>query len=192
MKRCPACNQTYADDALSFCPNDGTSLVGASGPTYNPQATIMSSPPPGVTQQPPSLFDDPGSSDWNAPPYSPPQDLNTPGAWMPPPSPGAWQQPLSPQGMPGMTQTGNKPQQALAAASLICGIISVTLGLICGGPILAIAAIVLGVIALAQIKKDPQRYSGKAMAIIGIIMGALWIIFGILFLIIVVLGNLAR
>ena len=111
---------------------------------------------------------------------------------MNPQPPGAWQQPLSPQGMPGMTQPGRQPQQALAAASLICGIISVTLGLICGGPVLAIAAIALGIIALVQIRNDPQRYSGKVMAIIGIITGGLWILFGILFLLILIVGNLSR
>ncbi len=28
MKRCPRCNQTFADDSLNFCLNDGTGLVG--------------------------------------------------------------------------------------------------------------------------------------------------------------------
>jgi hypothetical protein len=180
------------DDALSFCINDGSALVGERPSSYNPQATIMS-PPPSVTETPPSPFGDAGSPDWNVPPYSPPADLNVPGAWMPPPAPGSWQQPSGPQGMPGAAQPRSaQPQQTLAVASLICGIISITLGLICGGPVLGVAAIVLGIIALLQIKNDPRRYGGKGLAIIGIITGSLWILFGIFFLLIMIVGSLAH
>ena len=42
MKRCPTCNRTYTDDALSFCLDDGAVLVNAGGqpPNYDPNATI--------------------------------------------------------------------------------------------------------------------------------------------------------
>lgn len=36
MKTCPACKQSYADDAPAFCPNDGTQLVSNTA-VYNPQ-----------------------------------------------------------------------------------------------------------------------------------------------------------
>src|SRR2546429_2865382 len=36
MKRCPACDRTYADDSVSFCLNDGALLSVA----YEPQATL--------------------------------------------------------------------------------------------------------------------------------------------------------
>lgn len=188
MKRCPTCDQTYTDDALSFCINDGTALVGDRPSSYNPQATIMS-PPPSVTQPP---FDDAGMPGWNAPPYSPPADLNAPGAWIPPPAPGSWQQPLGPQGAPGMARPVSQPQQSLAVASLICGVVSVTLGLICGGPVLGVAAIALGVIALIQIRNDPRRYGGKGMAIVGVITGGMWILFGIFFILILIGSSLAH
>jgi hypothetical protein len=45
MKRCPSCQQTYTDDALSFCPADGTRLVGEKSSTPDLQATIMAPPP---------------------------------------------------------------------------------------------------------------------------------------------------
>src|SRR5215210_2098241 len=42
MKRCPQCNRTYNDDALSFCLDDGSPLVGASAPSsFEPSATIQ-------------------------------------------------------------------------------------------------------------------------------------------------------
>jgi hypothetical protein len=40
MKRCPQCNRTYSDDALSFCLDDGSPLVGAATPSFDPSATI--------------------------------------------------------------------------------------------------------------------------------------------------------
>ena len=36
MKRCPACNRTYADETFSFCLADGTLLSAA----YDPHATL--------------------------------------------------------------------------------------------------------------------------------------------------------
>jgi type II secretory pathway pseudopilin PulG len=58
-------------------------------------------------------------------------------------------------------------RKGMAIASLVLGIISIpTMGLFVVG---AITAIVLGVIALGKIKKEPATYSGKGMAIAGII-----------------------
>ena len=181
MKRCPACNQTYADE-LSFCTVDGTVLASTTPSPYDPQATIMT-PPPTATQEPPS-FGSVAAADWNVPGgYSPPQAWN---------APGGWQQPL--QAMPpGVPQVrAPQPQQGLAVASLICGALSVTVGLICGGPVLALAALVLGIVALVQIRNDPQRFGGKVLAIIGLSIGGLWLLFGLLFLLIMILGSLAH
>ena len=50
------------------------------------------------------------------------------------------------------------------------------------GPI----AVVLGIVALTQIKNDPKRYSGKGMAIAGIITGGLY--FVLLAMIILIYG----
>ena len=56
---------------------------------------------------------------------------------------------------------------------MILGIISVTIGWMCFGPIPAIAAIILGSVALSQIKKDPERVTGKQFAWVGVITGSL-------------------
>jgi hypothetical protein len=46
MKRCPSCQQTYDEDALSFCPADGTRLENERIPSHDLlQATIMAPPP---------------------------------------------------------------------------------------------------------------------------------------------------
>src|SRR5438874_2340886 len=53
MKRCPQCNRTYDDDALSFCLDDGSPLVSTIAPSsFDPSATVQypqsreTSPPP--------------------------------------------------------------------------------------------------------------------------------------------------
>jgi hypothetical protein len=173
MKRCPACNQTYADDALTFCTNDGTVLTRDRSSSFD--ATIIS-PPPSVTDPP--FSNQPGG--WN-PPSSYPQ----PPAWS---GPGGYQPPM--QASPaGMARSGVRQQNGPAIASLICGVLSITFGLICGGPMMAVLSIVLGVVALVQIKNAPQRYSGKGLAIGGIVIGALWLILGLLIMIIMIVAR---
>ena len=74
---------------------------------------------------------------------------------------------------------------------MILGIISVTVGWLCMGPLFAIAAIVLGAVALSQIKKTPERVGGKQMAWIGVVTGSLAVLGIIIFYVIVlVAGNL--
>jgi len=75
----------------------------------------------------------------------------------------------------------------MAIASMILGLVSVTIGLCCYvGVLTAPVAMVLGFVALSQIKKNPEQYSGKPMAIVGIVSGALY--FVILVLIILLYG----
>ncbi|HMF55419.1 MAG TPA: hypothetical protein VK619_03590 [Pyrinomonadaceae bacterium] len=51
MKRCPNCNRTYTDDALSFCLDDGSPLVNADA---DPHATLLYPPPRDTSPQPPA------------------------------------------------------------------------------------------------------------------------------------------
>lgn len=48
MKRCPTCQQTYADETLKFCRHDGAALVGDSAPfaATESQATRLKLPAP--------------------------------------------------------------------------------------------------------------------------------------------------
>ena len=84
MKRCPQCNRTYSDDALSFCLDDGSPLVSTTAPSsFDPSATVQY-PQSRDTSIPPPTIAYPGQS---APP--PPQSPAPPPAWspMPPPAP---------------------------------------------------------------------------------------------------------
>ena len=80
MKRCPQCNRTYSDDALSFCLDDGTPLVSASAPSsFDPSATVQY--PQGRDTSPqPTIAYGPGQP----PPSSPPPPVWSP---MPPITP---------------------------------------------------------------------------------------------------------
>lgn len=81
MKRCPQCNRTYTDDALSFCLDDGSPLVSASAPSsFDPSATVQY-PQERDTAPQPTIAYGPGQM----PPASAP-----PPAWSPMP-------PMTPQ-----------------------------------------------------------------------------------------------
>lgn len=41
MKRCPACDRSYADEAMLFCLDDGTALLSEPSSTDDPQATLV-------------------------------------------------------------------------------------------------------------------------------------------------------
>jgi hypothetical protein len=77
MKRCPQCNRTYTDDALSFCLDDGSPLLSTSVPTpSDSNATVQYSQSRETSPQPTIAF----NSAQAAPPPSTP-----PPAWTPMP-----------------------------------------------------------------------------------------------------------
>ncbi len=63
---------------------------------------------------------------------------------------------------------GEKPPASTAAVvSLVCGV------LLCLGPMTGLPAIIFGVIARGQHKRDPRQVGGSAMALAGILLGML-------------------
>ena len=153
MKRCPTCNQTFEEDWLSFCTQDGTTLVDDSATPGEPAPTILAPQAPPVNDQ--ATLNLASSSGLNpAFPSAPAQ------AWQPPPPPN-YVQPLN---------------KSLATAAMILGIVSLVVGWICLGPIPGIVAIVLGAVALSQIRKSPERIGGRQAAWIGIAAGGLTVL----------------
>lgn len=159
MKRCPVCNQTFEEEWLSFCTEDGTTLVDDPASPAEPPPTIMAPPPEFVAPNVASSGS-PRPDPWQPSPREPPP-------WQPPPPP-AYALP---------------PNKSLATASLVIGIISVTVGWLCLGPIPGIAALILGIVALSQIKKYPDRVGGKQSAVIGIVTGSITVLIYIGFMI---------
>lgn len=156
MKRCPTCNQTFSEGWLSFCTQDGTTLIDDSVSTSEPAPTMMASAPP-----PPVSYPNPPSN------WSPPSGGAGSGQFPQPQPVSAWQPPPAP------TITG--PAQGTAVASLICGIFTITIGWCCYlGVITGPIAIGLGIYSLIQIKNFPDKFTGKPFAITGIVTSAIY------------------
>ncbi|HEX5702039.1 MAG TPA: DUF4190 domain-containing protein [Pyrinomonadaceae bacterium] len=164
MKRCPTCNLTFEEDWLTFCTQDGTTLVDESADASEPAPAIL---PPVQPDAPvwstPTVELPPSSPEWRPPQRPVPE-------WRPPPPP--------------YVQSQSK---SLATASMVLGLLSVTIGWLCMGPMFAVAAIVLGAVSLSQMKKTPDRVGGKPMALIGVVTGGLAIVGIIIFYIFVII-----
>lgn len=183
MKYCPQCNRQYTETWLTFCSDDGNMLIEELSPPVDPnwdpiiRGPQVQTPSESETQWLPR--DPPMPPAWVAPDERPPIQpaWQQPGGWQP----GAWQPPPPPP------RPISQQSQALAIASLITGVLGLMFG--CFGPIPGLVAVVLGWVALQQIKKTPEKTGGKPMAIIGIVTGSLTIFFyGLLLLWFLVAG----
>jgi len=175
MKRCPTCNETFAKDWLSFCTHDGSTLVEDAVAPEIP-ATVMTSPEAAAPEPDQATWNLPANESAPAPPEPPKQEMRVDPVWQPPPPP----------------MDAQPENKSLATASMIVGILSMA----CLGPIPAIVAIVLGAVALSQIKKNPGRVGGRQSAIVGIVTGSLGlVIYGgilIVYVALIIIGTNAR
>ena len=175
MKYCPQCKRRFDEPWLSFCSDDGTPLIQEltppSDPNWDPQI-----------REPKVKTPDEQETQWL------PREPPVAGGWIAPDerapmSPGPWQPPPPPSPYAGKTQAN----QSLALASMITAIAGFVLAG-CFGPIPAIIAIVLGLIALSQIKKSPEKYSGKPFAMAGVIIGGVIVAFYAIFFLWIILA----
>jgi len=170
MKYCPQCHRQYSEVWLTFCTDDGSllqeDLTPAADPNWNPKIreTKVDDASESATQWLPR--DPPPGSGWIAPderepmarPWEQPSQRGAERPWMPPPPP---------------PQPAYRPAPPpVAIVSLVFGLIGVMFGLVCAIPIPGILAVILGIIALTQIRQAPNP-TGRALAIAGIIMGGI-------------------
>jgi len=173
MKKCPKCGRTYTDKDLNFCYEDGELLSYMAEDA--PQ--IGFSGRPSVTEEPPPTEFLGSSRVTSENPWTSHQQ-----------PPAIWQQNL-PEAQYSAFPTRVAPNQTLALISVILGVSSVTVGWCCYSGIgLAPAAIVVGIIALSQIKKDPERYTGRGLGLAGIITGAIYLFISLVFIIIYIIA----
>lgn len=71
-------------------------------------------------------------------------------------------------------QAKSNKDNSFAIASFICGLL---IWIPLFNTVLGIMAVVLGVLAIKRVNKDPERYSGQGLALAGIILGTISIIF---------------
>jgi len=184
MKYCPQCKRQFDEPWLSFCSDDGTPLIQELTPPRDPnwdpsirepkRETKVDDPSEQKTQWLPRDAPLPGA--WIAPDERPP--INVPG-YQPPPA------------IPPFRPTVTKPSQSVALASMITAIV----GLMfwgCFGPLPGIAAVVMGLVALSQIKKTPEKAGGKPYAITGIVIGTVTVVFYLLILLWVLFGTIGN
>ena len=163
MKKCLKCGQSYTDDSLNFCLNDGEMLISTAG--YDPPPTQY------ADDTPPTLI-------MNQPRVTNPIDWGqaAPVQWQGQ-SPAANPQPY---GVAGYSVTRN---QNLPTISLILGIIACFAVCCAGGVWAGLPAAVIGFIAMKNADTDPQRYGGRGMAIGGLALGIVTFLASIFFLI---------
>lgn len=170
MKQCPRCQKTYNDPGLNFCLEDGELLLETSSsssgyPDQSPPTVVMNE----ARRTNPT--------DW-------PAGGQQQSGWQQPQTPAPYQQPAF-----GQYAIPAGASQTLAVVSLGLGIGSMTIGWCCYlGLLLAPAALITGFIALSQIKKDPEHYTGRGFAIGGIATAAAHLV---LFLLIIIIYGAA-
>jgi hypothetical protein len=100
-----------------------------------------------------------------------------------PPPPPASQVPPS---LPAGSMIGAPPPtNGMAIGGVVCGV----LGLFCCGPVFSTLALVFSLIGLSQINQNPARYSGKGVAVAGIVLS---IVGYLLFVILLLTGFISR
>jgi len=118
----------------------------------------------------------PGQPGQGQPPYGPPPPpYGPPPPHYGPPPPGHYWGPG--YGQPGPYAPYGRRTNSLAVAALCCGI-----GQCVAGPLAGIAAIILGPMALSQIRQSGE--DGRGMAIAGLILGVAGLILSVILLVV--------
>ena len=135
-------------------------------PAFGEADTVINQPPPAFEPYQPAS--------------SPLEKASSQSDWTPPPAPEAnWQNQPVGQNTPfqtppaGATAGQNK---TLPIISLVFGILSLCCYV---SPVTGIAALITGFMGLKNIKRDPSQFGGKPLAIVGMVLGSLFLVIGL-------------
>jgi hypothetical protein len=162
MKVCPKCQKTYEDAGLQFCLEDGELLTQSS---YQP--------PPNRWDEPKTVVQDKTTNPFNRTDWA-----SNPGPVQ------NWQNQAVNQQFQQFAPRMEGQNQTMAIASLVLSCLSICcyIGWITG-PI----GLLLGYLHRKNVKENPNVYGGDGLALAGMIvggvMGALWIVFIIFYII---------
>jgi hypothetical protein len=165
MKICSICNQTYADDNLNYCLNDGGILT-----KWNDDAapTVMLNQPR-ITQQNWGNYST--RSSWESQPLQTNQPF----------------QPLQ-QNQPFYPAQMQEQNQTLPVVALVLGICSLLFMCCYGGIPFGGAALVLGFLGIKNANENPMQYGGRGLAIGGIVTGVIGLLISFIILLMVAAG----
>jgi hypothetical protein len=104
-------------------------------------------------------------------------------SWTPPSSPASGSPAMS---APPSAPAGAKVNQTLPIVSLVCGILSLCCWI---SPLTGIIAIITGFLGMKNAKNDPMHYGGRTLAMIGLILGALFFVIGLAYWVFVIFFN---
>lgn len=179
--------------------NQSSSPFGNQAGSQSPSPFDKTPPPPYKDPEP--MFGNQQSPGFNQSPFGQPQSpfgqsndpfgnaAAQPGEWTPPPAPVAgWQDQGLGANTPFQPPMAVGQNNTLAVASLVCGILSICIcGLFTGIP-----ALVTGYMARNNISTNPAEYGGGGMALAGMILGGISVIFSILYFIFLISGGFGR
>jgi hypothetical protein len=161
MKRCPTCNRTYTDELMMFCADDGTQLVSEAAP-----AEAFNAPP---SSQPTIAFS----------PTPPPAESS----YQPTPSKKKWLAvialALGLLALPVLLYSLSQPllwEYGFRNLRLERLIISLWGVATLFGTLLVILSVIVGAIALMLSMRQPARYGGKGLAVIGPVLSILLLV----------------
>ncbi len=172
MKQCPRCKQTYSDDNLNFCLEDGEIL---SGFVREPSADRYADDAASTVILKETRVTNP--SNWpSTPPSAPPVQ---------------WQgQQVHFQNQqfsaPAFVQSRDT---TLPTVSLVLGISGIVLICCYGGIWLGLPAAVAGFLGMRNADADPKRYGGRGMAIGGMVLGVISFLSSLVFAIFMILAS---
>lgn len=172
MKSCPKCGQTYSDANINFCLNDGELL-----------ADLAPIPPTFTDEPPPTVIMD-GARVTNPVSWPTESPISQPPV-------AQWQSPQHPAVPIGQyTQTNPSLDQTLPVVSIILAGASLVMICCYGGIWLGLPAMVVGFLGMQNANRDPSKYGGKTLAIVGMAIGGVSLIASIGFIILAMLSSL--
>jgi hypothetical protein len=129
-----------------------------------------------------SPFGNPPPFGNQAEPYNPPPFQQT--EWTPPPAPvSEWQNQNIGQNTAFQPPINQSQNQTLPIISLACGVLAFVLTCCYGGIPLGLAALITGFLGMQNVNKDPENYSGKTLAIVGMIFGGIGLVLSLIMII---------
>ncbi|HEX6188540.1 MAG TPA: DUF4190 domain-containing protein [Pyrinomonadaceae bacterium] len=158
MKRCPTCNRTYTDESLLFCADDGTQLVTESAP-----AEPFNAPP---SSQPTIAF-----NPTTPPPASSYQRTPKKKKWL-----AVIALAFGLLALPFLLYSLSQPLlweygfRTLRLERLLVSLWGVATLF---GTVLMILSVIVGAIALVLSMRQPARYGGKGLAVVGPVLSIL-------------------